>query len=155
MKPTFIISDQKPTFILIPNMLQDPDWMDFENNFEEGWHDEPTVFTLAIQEHHREVANLAAYRLSLIFGTQDLLLEKKYWEDVIQTAYNKAAEELYPNERLWSGDHSNDPDFWYAHCNQDPQKIKDLWIGFELHEDYGPYESYQPKVSNFLNDEQE
>ena len=101
----------------IPNLIYERHgpWEEFENNFEEGWGGNSDVFCLANHEHHLQVANLAAYNLSKIFDSQDDLYEMKDWVAIAQKAYNKSAKELYPNEKLWSGDNEDNPEFWREH----------------------------------------
>lgn len=127
-------------------------WYEFENNFEEGWTDEPHVNSLADHEHHLDVAALAATNLSKIWPSETHLREycDPIAEKIIQAAYDSAAKALYPNERLWSGDHADDPDFWYAHISavEDPEDKAYLVSQFWSHEI--PFDQYVPKLSNIL-----
>lgn len=103
-------------------------WDEFENNFEEGWGGEPGVYCLANHDHHLEVAALAAHKLSAIYKDQDELYQTDCWEDIAQTAYNRAAQELYPFEKLWPGTAEDDPEFWREHLQGASQeKINQLW----------------------------
>lgn len=127
----------------IPNLIdEDFDWMEFENNFEEGWNDEPSVKCLANHAHHREVANLAAYNLSKKYASQDDLYQKKNWQIIAQKAYDNAARQLYPKEKLWSGDNANNPDFWHEHLSSGPKShIKMFW-----RKEWGDFNNYSPTL---------
>lgn len=139
----------------IPDLIDDwkSPWHEFENSFEEGWSGEPNVFCLANITHHRQVANLAAYRLSQTVKDQKNFFYTKGWQEIAQKAYNEAARDLYPNERLWSGDHEDDIDFWYWHTHGNiPNGNADFWKK-EFEEDYGiAFDEYEPKVSNYIYD---
>lgn len=111
----------------IPNLIyEDPNWVEFENNFEEGWWGEPSVKRLAITSHHRKVANLAAYNLSKKYASQDVLYQKKNWETIAQKAYDSAAKKLYPKEKLWSGDIVYSPEFPRTEIGRDPRTKQNL-----------------------------
>lgn len=113
------------------DLINDPNspWFEFENNFEEGWGGDSSVFCLANNAHHREVANLAANELAKKYeGTS--FFQRKNWEGIAQKAYNKAAKKLYPKEKLWSGDNENNPAFWHEHLTAGGSKknaIKRFW----------------------------
>ena len=120
-------------------------WEEFENNFEEGWGGEPDVFCLANPKHHREVANLAAYNLSKKYSDQFDLYNHNDWESIAQKAYNEAAHELYPNERLWSGDNNDNPAFWHETLKYSSQTERmQLWKT----EEWGPYDLFDEEKAD-------
>lgn len=95
-------------------ILKSDEWFEFENNFEEGWGGNPNVKCLANIQHHREVAAMAANELSKKYRDESDLWNKHpndEGERIIQNAYDRAAKKLYPNEKLWTGDNSENPAF--------------------------------------------
>ena len=101
----------------VPDLIYDPKspWEEFENQFEEGWAGDPNTHCLANNRHHLEVANLAAWELSKKYDSYDELLQLVDCDTIAQEAYDAAAKKLYPNEKLWDGTHSDDPEFWKEH----------------------------------------
>lgn len=89
------------------DILNTPEWCDFDNIFEEGWGGNPDCKCLANRKHHKEVAALAATNLSKIYPSMDDISDA-----LAQEYYDAAAKELYPNEKLWTGDNERNPDFW-------------------------------------------
>lgn len=89
-------------------------WDDFENEFEEGWADDPDTPTLANHVHHLDVANETARELSKTY--------KDYNEYGLATIadrgklqgqiYARIAKEMYPKDRIWWGNESEDPEYW-------------------------------------------
>lgn len=103
------------TIIIIDiSILYKGPWKEFENNFEEGWTDEPGVFTLANHEHHLAVSAYAAKQLSYKYKSEDEIWSKHKAkaQAIIQKAYNDAAAYLYPEDKLWEGTECNNPEFW-------------------------------------------
>lgn len=103
------------TIIIIDlSILYKGPWEEFENNFEEGWTDEPGVFTLANHEHHLAVSAYAAKQLSQQYKSEDEIWAKHKIKAkaIIQKAYNEAAAYLYPEDKLWEGTESGNPEFW-------------------------------------------
>lgn len=122
------------------DILYKGDWEEFENNFEEGWNDQPHVFCLANHDHHLRVAAAAAYKLSTIFESQDQLYCIPGWEYIAQKAYNRAAEDFYPDEKLWPGTACNDPEFWREHLRgASKEEIKAVWNEKE----WGPFNNQE------------
>lgn len=120
------------------NILDSDEWFEFENNFEEGWTDNPDVKCLANREHHRQVAAEAARTLSKKYNSQDDVLAKKNATNIMQKAYDAAAKKFYPKEKLWSGDNAGNPAFWYEHLkDSSARERKTLW-----HKEWGKYEDF-------------
>lgn len=109
---------------LVNNILNSETWKEFENNFEEGWYGEPGVNCLANLTHHREVSALAV-----------LMLSQKYVSDMdafaalgtrgVQEYYDHAAKQLYPDEKLWSGDMADTPEWEHAYNEANHKVTKD------------------------------
>lgn len=116
----------KKTLPVDTSILNSKEWSDFDNIFEEGWANNPKIFSLANTKHHKKVAALAATNLSKKYTSMDAVDDS-----VAQKAYNRAAKKLYPKEKLWSGANSDNPDFWYEHLvsggNTRKKDIKTFW----------------------------
>ena len=122
------------------NFLSTPEWEEFENQFEEGWVGNPEVKSLANRDHHLIVAEKAAQNLSLIFSSQSELFSLNDGEAIAQKAYDAAAKELYPNEKLWTGDNYENPEFWYEHLKDVPKQERDqVWNT----EQWGKFEDFK------------
>ena len=94
------------------SILYTPEWFDFDNIFEEGWGGNPDCKCLANVHHHKEVAALAATNLSKIYPSMDNIPDA-----LAQEYYDAAAKELYPDEKLWTGDNEDNPVFWREYIN--------------------------------------
>lgn len=108
------------TIIIIDtSILYKGPWKEFENNFEEGWTGEPGVFTLANREHHIAVSAYAAKQLSNQYKSEGEIWakHKAKAQSIIQEAYNNAAAYLYPEDKLWEGTESENPEFWAERDN--------------------------------------
>lgn len=105
---------EKVIIIINLGILDKGPWKEFENNFEEGWTGEPGVFCLANREHHLAVSAYAAKQLSQTYKSEDEIWakHKKKGQMIIQKAYNEAAQELFPNEKLWEGTESDNREFF-------------------------------------------
>lgn len=100
----------------VKDLISEPHspWYEFENNFEEGWSGNPRMVTISNLVHHKDVANRVANRLSEIYAS-----EAELWanatingEKIISDTYREIANEVYPNDKIWSGDEEDSPDFW-------------------------------------------
>lgn len=115
-------------------------WLEFENNFEEGWGGDKNVRCLANHAHHLEVAAEAARELSKKFDNENEVYRRHPGEKgtkFIQRYYDAAAKKLYPKEKLWSGDNVDNPAFWREHLKgASSRTIKALW-----NEEWGPFDS--------------
>lgn len=86
---------------------------EFENEFEEGWTDNPKCPTLLIREHHLKVANVLANILlkqGWVYANdgksglaEAKLQDVKDWQDIIYNGYAQIAKILYPEDRIYYG----------------------------------------------------
>lgn len=110
----------KEIIIINTSILDKGPWRGFENNFEENtWKGDPNVYCLADYEHHIAAAAYAAKQLSQQYKSEDEIWVKHKIkaQPIIQQAYYEAAEYLYPDEKLYSGIESPQPEFWAIRNN--------------------------------------
>lgn len=90
---------------------------EFENEFEEGWTDNPKCPTLVIREHHLKVANVLANILLKqgweynTVGKNRLpakLQDVEGWQDIIYNGYAQTAKVLYPEDRIYYGNETEE-----------------------------------------------
>ncbi|MEG1416575.1 MAG: hypothetical protein RSC49_08225 [Clostridium sp.] len=111
----------------------DSPWCEFENNFEEAWDANPKMVSIANLKRHRDVANRVANILSIIYdGELELCNEYGPFkvEDIISDIYRRVAGALYPEDKIWTGDKSDTPEFWteyFKENNTCPEERKSLW----------------------------
>lgn len=113
----------------------DSPWCEFENNFEEGWTDNPRMVSVTNIKHHKDISNRVANILSIIYESEEMFWEEnpeECGETILSSIYSKVAKAIYPEDKVWTGDMANAPEFW-AECHKEnkthPEKrIETLWF---------------------------
>ena len=94
------------------SILNSKEWGEFENNFEEGWTGDSEVPTLANLAHHRQVAAATAHELAKKYKNQDEFYNQKGSASIMNKLYAKMAKKLFPKDKVWYGNESENPNFW-------------------------------------------
>lgn len=111
----------------------DSPWCEFENNFEEGWTDNPRMVTVANLSHHKDISNRVANILSAVYESEWEFWEEnpeEYGEVILQSIYRKVAKAIYPEDKIWWGDKADTPEFWaeyFKENNTCPEERESLW----------------------------